>query len=676
MAKKPADKVTPRTTRNRNFARTCKTPLERCLDKHIHAWKTQLLLKSGGVQNCHYIVTHSARVSGEPPIAKRKGRWSDVRSPKGDELPIGERCDRAAEAVENMMTKGNSPSSYSCLPMVLGPEKSQYAQNDLMKIDETFLSQLRENIAERRIESGIALLRSREPLLDIIGPQHENAARFVGYLSQWVDIGFASPSRLRSILSRFHESLRPKLAVTDYLYLRMAEGMVAMAEQLADVAIRHFDLLTMLAEEWNDTQSLAIVHFWKGRCLRMKGEYDQALSYTLLGKKLVAGLGHTRMTAVMQVLESWLLFQKGNLREASAISRDAETSLQETDDHVTLGNIHSFYGRVARRAGQHDKAIEYFNRAIEEFKKRDPQHPNLARSLANMALAKREIALQVRRRIDRDAERHRKAGSNVEPRQVSGRQDYRQHLDQLRDEALAHLDKASTIYLRCPNRHGEATVHLNYGYLHLDDGDFDLAEAQSAKAYRLAEEKRDYIIMGRVRVLQCMIENAEIEEGISEGIDPGSHARRALEFIHEAIELAKRTQNRRLLANAYVWQGFTHCNAFFEDPEAARASYDLAATYSEDQPDSMWRDLQALKSKILQKGKIDSRLKAWCQGSVGDKTFQQISEEFAELVVPRVWEREGRNVSKVATRLSISPKKVRRILTLVGQRKPRKPRFG
>jgi tetratricopeptide (TPR) repeat protein len=547
------------------------------------------------------------------------------------------------------------------------------AQRDLLKIDQNFLSQLKEDIALRRIEHGIACLRSREPLLESISPQHENAPRFIGYLAQWVDIGFATPSQLRDLLSRFDAALRSKLPVTDYLYLRMAEGMVAMAEESADLAIGHFDLLAMLGEEWNDRQSLAIVHFWKGRCLRMKGEYDKALSYTVRGKNLALELGHTRMSAVMQVLESWLLFQKGKLKEAATISRDAEASLRETDDHVTLGNIHSFYGRVARREGRYDKALEYFNRAIQEFKKRDPQHPNLARSLANMALAKRGIALQLRRRIDRDAERHRKASANGEPKQVSGRKDYRQHLDQLRKEALSHLDEASAIYLHHPNRHGVATVHLNYGYLHLDDGDFDLAEAQSAAAYRLAEGKRDYIIMGRARVLQCMIENAKADEEISEGTDPGSHARRALEFIHEAIELAKHTQNRRLSASAYLWQGFTHCNAFFDSPEAARESYDLATACSRgDQPDNMWRDLHALKSKIIQKGVIDPRLKAWSQGSVGDKTFHQINEEFADLIIPRVWEREGRKVSRVAASLSISPKKVRRILTRVGRRNPQK----
>jgi len=69
-------------------------------------------------------------------------------------------------------------------------------------------------------------------------------------------------------------------------------------------------------------------------------------------------------------------------------------------------------------------------------------------------------------------------------------------------------------------------------------------------------------------------------------------------------------------------------------------------------------------------GKLTLAPKAWSQGAVGEKTFRQISEEFAEIVIARVWEREGRKVSRVAARLSISPKKVRRILARVGRRKP------
>ena len=55
-------------------------------------------------------------------------------------------------------------------------------------------------------------------------------------------------------------------------------------------------------------------------------------------------------------------------------------------------------------------------------------------------------------------------------------------------------------------------------------------------------------------------------------------------------------------------------------------------------------------------------LRGWSEGIVRNKTFQQITEEFAEIVIPKVWLRENRKISRVAASLSISPKKVRRIL--------------
>ena len=245
-------------------------------------------------------------------------------------------------------------------------------------------------------------------------------------------------------------------------------------------------------------------------------------------------------------------------------------------------------------------------------------------------------------------------------------------MTQLRREALEHLEAARDIYQQRPNHHGVGTVYLNAAYIHLDGGDFQRAEEEAVSAYELGEEKQDYILMGRARILECMIENAKVEEEIGGGADPGSHARRALECSQEAIDLAKHTQHHLLLANAHLWQGLTQCNSFFDNPEAARESYDLArASCGANQPDNnMWQDLQTLGAKILRKGSVHPALKAWSQGAVGEKTFRQISEEFAEIVIARVWEREGRKVSRVAARLSISPKKVRRILARVGRRKP------
>jgi broad specificity phosphatase PhoE len=123
------------------------------------------------------------------------------------------------------------------------------------------------------------------------------------------------------------------------------------------------------------------------------------------------------------------------------------------------------------------------------------------------------------------------------------------------------------------------------------------------------------------------------------------------------------------LADACIWQGLTYCNRFLDDPESARRCYDEAVALAKgSDTDGSWEDLETLKAKVLRGGRVNPMLRAWSQGSVGDKTFQQITEQFAELIVPKVWEREGRKVSRVASRLSMSPKKVRRILSRVGRR--------
>ena len=540
------------------------------------------------------------------------------------------------------------------------------------EISDEFLGQLKEDLVCRRVGRGLALLEEHRHLLTSFDAERKNAARFAGYLAQWVDIGFQRPALLKEIVAGFSKAVRARLPLQDYLHLRMAEGMVAMAEESQEEAIRHIDFVLGLEEETDDKELIAIANFWKGRCLRMKGEYDQALASAVKGRNIAHELGHPLMAAITRVLESWLFFQKGDAKQAIDILQEAETILSKTDDYLTLGNIHSSYGRIARRQGRYQHAIDSFTTAIALYKKRDPQHRNVARSLNNMAYVKRLIVLQLRHKIDSDAARRRKAAARGRNSDGQGRSQYRNRFEQLREEALAELAEAAAIYEQYENHHGLGSVNLNYAYLHLDNGDLEHAEAAAKTAFRLAEDKRDYILMARARLLRCMIENARVEEGIGETTQPGNHARLAQDFAHEAIELAKHTQNRRLLAHTYIWQGLTHCNRFFDDPDAARRCYDQVITLSKgDHVDSAWEDLQTLKAKVLRGGSVHPTLRAWSQGSVGDKTFQQISEEFAELIIPKVWEREGRKVSRVAARLSVSPKKVRRILNRVGRRKPR-----
>jgi len=540
------------------------------------------------------------------------------------------------------------------------------------EISNEFLAQLKEDLVCRRVGHGMARLEEHRHLLASFDPEEKNAGLFAGYLAQWVDVGFQRVGLVKDVVARFSKAVRGRLPLHAYLHLRMAEGMVAMAEESKDEAIRHFDFVLGLDQETDDKELLAIANFWKGRCLRMKGEYDQALAFAVKGRTLASELGHAPMAAVMRVLESWLWFQKGDAKQAVDILKSAEAILSKTDDYLTLGNIHSSYGRIAGRQGRFQHAIENFAAAIAQYKRRDPRHRNIARSLNNMAYVKRLIALQLRRKIDTEAARRRKAATRGHASSGDRKLPYRNRFEQLRQEAFADLGEAAAIYEQYGNHHGLGSVHLNYGHLYLDNGDLEQADAEAQTAFRFGEERRDYILMARARLLLCMIENARVEEEIGESTEPGGHARLAQDCAQEAIEFSKHTENRRLLANAYVWQGLTYCNRFFDDPESARRCYDQATTLSKgDHADSGWEDLQTLKAKALRGGSVSPTLRAWSQGSVGDKTFQEITEEFAELIIPKVWEREGRKVSRVAARLSMSPKKVRRILSRVGRSKPR-----
>jgi tetratricopeptide (TPR) repeat protein len=417
-----------------------------------------------------------------------------------------------------------------------------------------------------------------------------------------------------------------------------------------------------LEGEIRDKQVISIANFWVGRCLRRHGRYEDALGYVAKARELALRLNYPKMAAVMQVLEGWIAFQEGQPENAAKILGEAEEVLAETDDYITRGNISSAHGRIARRQGNYDQALSRFGKAIEEYGKRDPSHRSLARSFVNIAFVKRLLALQLRNRIDVEASRLRKKRTRGAPPTPSSKLHRREQLKSLREEAFEHLTKAREIYDRYDDHRGKGNVYITYGYLYLDNGELDRASSVAATAFSLGEEKKDSMLKGRARILQCAVECAKFEEQIEEG-SSGSSSQLAGEYAREALESVKQTQNRRLIAKAHIALGLALCLDFSDGIEAARQCSDEAtALLQPANHDYVWRELQELKRKLRGAGNINSALREWSQGIVGSKSFQEVSEDFAAVVIPKVWRREGCKVARVAARLSISPKKVRRIL--------------
>jgi tetratricopeptide (TPR) repeat protein len=500
-------------------------------------------------------------------------------------------------------------------------------------------------------------------------PNQTHATDLLLLVAQWVDVGYRDHQLLDSLLLKFPVEGRRKLALGDYLRLRLVEGFRALSVEEVDSAIQTLDFVLSAEREAPEEHLLTLAHFWKGRAHRKKGEYEKALQEIVCARELAQkSRDNVMFTSVIQIHEAWLLFQKGLRKEALRLLAHAETVLKSTDHYLALGNIESARGRIVRRSGEYAKALEHFDHAIAIYSAGDPNHRNLARTLVNAAYVKRLLALQLRKRIDARARKPNPArSSNQSASASSGPAALRARYQELCHEAILQLGRAREIYALHAHSGGIGSVIVNSGYLHLDRGDIDRAAREALEAYQIGYEKNDQILMARARVLQTATENAKVEEQLGEDVDTALHANHAKQFSEEALALAHHTQNRRLLAAAYIARGMTAANEFFQEWDLAkRCAGEAADLIGAGENDHLVDDLAALKSHIMQASGINDTLRGWSEGMLGDKTFQQVTEEFAEIVIPKVWIREERKISRVAASLSISPKKVRRILRSAG----------
>jgi tetratricopeptide (TPR) repeat protein len=527
------------------------------------------------------------------------------------------------------------------------------------------LQELNNAIEERRVEEGLALLSRVDRKLAATHSRGHVQAPFLLCLAQWVDLGYESPQLVDDLLQQLSSESRAQMPLRDFLMIRMAEAFAAMAHEDTDRAIELLGFVLGAERELGSEHLSVLAHFWKGRAHRKRGEYQKAFEDIVAARHFAQHLELKKLAAAIQIQEAWLAFQRAEPKEAWSLLDQAEEQLRTTDDDISLGNISSARGRIVRRTGAYAESLAHYERAVAIYQRRNADHRNLARTLVNAAYVKRLLALNVRKQLDTRAPRQSAAGV----RASNGSGSVKRRYMALCHQALADLEEAGRIYALHQHHGGTGSVLVNGGHLHLDLGDIERAAVEGAKAYELAHSKHDLILMARARILEAYAENARVEEELGEDANIATHAHQARRYAEEAVQLALQTQNRRLLAGAHIVCGMVAASDFFKEwEEARRCEMESAALLRSYDRDHLGEELAILKSRIMRSTGIDDTLRAWSQGIVGHKTFQQMTEQFAEVVIPQVWLREGKKVSRVAERLSISPKKVRRILRSVGLR--------
>lgn len=516
-----------------------------------------------------------------------------------------------------------------------------------MALSQKLLAELTDALTHRNVVRGFALLDGADAQWQKLSPSDPQATAFLVCLAQWVSLGYRDPAYFDRLVDRFASVSRKYLPFVDYVRLRFAEAQRAFLADDMVSAIAIFKFVLDIEPGILEPELVVVSHYWKGRAHRRLNDFDSALFHILRAQELALEMNLPKLVAMTKIQEGRLLFRGGNKKDAFRLLAEAEDELKDTGDALTLGNIESARGRFVRRLGEYPKALEHFERAVQIYGERFPDRPNVARALVNAAYVKRLIALDLKRR------------------QKSGRAraaDHVRYLDLCR-EALDLLERARAIYSQLKHQAGTGSVLVNAGYLHLDSGDIDEAECDASTAFELGQQKQDDNLLARARILQATIQNERAEEQLGDAGTLATFAHAARSHAEEAILLAKRTENTRILAGAYVVRGFIAASDFFQDWDTAKQFAGLAGgILGKDDLDHLSKQLALLKTKVLRSTGVDETLRSWSEGITGEKSFQEITEEFAELVIPKVWEKQDRKIQRVAEVLSVSPKKVRRIL--------------
>ncbi len=512
--------------------------------------------------------------------------------------------------------------------------------------EEALVEGLERALFDRDIREGFSLLDAAFSSAERTAETTFASASMLLCIAQWADLGYRNPALLERFTAEVASIDKAQLRLFDYLKLRIVESYQALAAEHPEHTIEVLDLVLRMAGEGllNDYLHF-LVHFWKGRAHRKQGEYERASIHILAARLAAEHANAPRLVAVTKIHESWLAFQSGKRQYAFQLLDEAEEVLRPTGHMLSLGNIESARGRFVRRSGEYQRALGHFEAAIALYEASCPDHPNVARALVNAAYAKRLIALELQPRKGH-------ANGAVHARSLAAAR-----------EALELLQKAESIYALHHHQSGTGSVLVNAAHIHLESGDIDRAATEAQRGYDLGYQRRDPILMARSTAVLSAVNLAQSEEQVGEQPEIARHANLAIEHADTAIELARQTQNKRLLCEAYLARGMAAASEFAQDWETAKDyAAKAAALLSGDDRDHLTKQLASLRTKLVDMTRVDELLRAWSDGEIGGKSFQQVQEEFAGLIIPKVWLRSGKNISSVAKALSISPKKIRRIL--------------
>ena len=564
-------------------------------------------------------------------------------------------------------------------------------------------------LVNREMAAGLEHMRALGRTLETSTPA------YVDYLAQWVDAGFPALVRLRELLENFPAAQIHALPVGSYLHLCLANGIYRFLVGDYRPGIVFCTNVIDNHQGLDNPALLLVAQFFRGRSFQKLGDYCQALSDVTQARTAAEALQFPKMAAVIAIAEGGLRIRLGETEKALTLLKSAEACLTppQSDDHVRVGNIHSWYARIARRSGKYQRAIQAGERGGECFKNGHTLHRYCGRSLVELAFGKTLLAREINRSLQLGAEEHRAqkdfaewldkvralavTTGDEELRRLFGMRDVakfarvyfetvkepellsarmvdrnekEKEVQTLVGEARAHLAAARDIFEAAESPHGLGSVCLVEATLALVEADEEQAERYAAEAYGLAVQdgRHDIVLMIKARIIQAKIHLRRAEEliGIDCEYEAGAYRDLAHSLAEEAAGLAKGTDNDKLQAWALIVLGL--CCSFgskSDRSEAVRHFLTARRTLRPEIRDFVWDDLRTLGARVLDSTPIQEVVRRQIGEATADgRSLDELVEEYKTAIISVVY-KAMRRVDIVAKLLKVSPNTVKSVVKLL-----------
>ncbi|HKY42560.1 MAG TPA: hypothetical protein VJM50_05665 [Pyrinomonadaceae bacterium] len=515
--------------------------------------------------------------------------------------------------------------------------------------------ELAEAVTKREISRALTIVDKHINQLQTVPLLQVGAIHLLAYCAWSIDYYGPHFDPVKEAVARFRRIPRKELTLSGLVLLNITEGLVLFHQEQYREAAVLFRQAQKDADRSEDAELMTVTRYYLGRVLWKLRIYNRSLEYIrdAISRDL-ASKNHARVAA-MELVEGWLLFLKGEIRSSQRVLDRARARLgSRSDAWIDLGNILSFQGRLYRESGPeyYLKALDCFAEAIEAYRKHDPGHRNVARARINSAF--------VYRLISRDLG------------DLPGKEDRGQRaaeVQRLQKKAFDEIEEALTIYRFAKSRHLGALsrLHSIVALLYFDRCEFDKSSDAAEEAYNYANERGDKLGMANARIIQAKL---ALDSDLKGYVD----AHTALSFAGEAIECASQTENRRVLARAYLRKAEVVLALPERDPFKAQQCLIKARKclvledrdYLSSILGRVEREIEAVSEQRQRPDSLVTYLtvERVRQDIAAGCSLAEISEAHEERVIRFVYSQFcGGNITKAAAQLKTGARKVRRAIT-------------